>query len=267
MGDPRETPLERTARILDAVAAAPDGLTVSRMAGLVGLPQPTTYRLVQRLVGIGYLEEVGSTRLFRLGRRLVALARSSGAATETDRVVRVLLQQLADETGMTAFVAFVSGRRIVVVEACPPATAVGPSVRDGSVYPTHATASGRAILAFRPQDEIDAFLKDAPFAGFSPSTLTGADAFRTALRDVRDAGYATMKDELATGTWAIASPVPADGPPSFSLGLVTLASLLPASGAKAGRLAPALRQRAADIAGLLTAPAPAHTPARERKFG
>jgi DNA-binding IclR family transcriptional regulator len=75
----------------------------------------------------------------------------------------------------------------------------------GAVLPLHASASGKAILAF------DQALEDEVLAGdlarLTGRTVTGPAALRTQLGKVRDRGYALEREEAVIGDAGIAAPI------------------------------------------------------------
>jgi IclR family pca regulon transcriptional regulator len=66
---------------------------------------------------------------------------------------------------------------------------------------------GKAILAFMPDADIEAFLATAPFEKFTEHTVITADAMRARLKQIRDKGYDSAFDELDFGIVSVAVPV------------------------------------------------------------
>jgi DNA-binding IclR family transcriptional regulator len=70
----------------------------------------------------------------------------------------------------------------------------------------HATSSGKVLLAFGSQADVD----DAVAGGLprlGPRTITTRTRLNQALADVRRAGYAISADEAAPGVVSIAAPI------------------------------------------------------------
>jgi DNA-binding IclR family transcriptional regulator len=241
-------PLERAASVIDLLAKHSGGLTVTQISDALGLPQPSAYRVVRRLAAIGYIEPSELANLYVIGPRLQHLAATLGETGRSDIVVGVLLQQLADTAGMTAYLAALAGSRVVLIDAKPPATNSGPSVYPGNVFPTHATACGRAILAFQPEAAIADFLSAAPFERFSLHTVSDADGLSRILASVRKKGVAVMRSELANGTWAAATPVFTGKAVDFAIGVVAFESAVAEDAAALRKVLPLLKRAAADIA-------------------
>src|SRR5262249_42214003 len=74
------------------------------------------------------------------------------------------------------------------------------------VIPAHASALGKAMLAFQP-DEAERMLKDGELRSMTGETLTEPDDVRRQLDQVRGTGIAREQDEAVLGEGAVASPV------------------------------------------------------------
>ena len=76
----------------------------------------------------------------------------------------------------------------------------------GIVIPAHASALGKAMLAFDP-DEAERMLSDGELRSMTGETLTAPDDVRRQLAEVRTTGIAREQDEAVLGEGAVASPV------------------------------------------------------------
>ncbi|WP_137388593.1 IclR family transcriptional regulator [Rhodoligotrophos defluvii] len=244
-------PLERASKVLALVAKAPEGLRAVEIAERVELAQPTAYRLVQRLEKIGYLQCDEKTLTYTIGPALRQLARTIETSQPLKLVIDLAIQNLADDTGMTAYIATRIGTRLTLVLARPPKSAAGPSIIPGYHFPAHATAAGRALLAFQPAAAIDTFLKEATFERITPATITSPKKLLVELEKVRQQGFAIMRGELGNGMWAMAVPVPAERAPVFAVGVVTFESQVENSSKSIQKLAEAIRRLATDLSHVL----------------
>ena len=76
--------------------------------------------------------------------------------------------------------------------------------------PAHATAMGKALLAFAPAETVDEVL-DTGLEQYTPFTIVAAPALRRALAVARMTRVATTRQELRLNTAAVAVPVVAGG--------------------------------------------------------
>lgn len=139
--------LDRGLRVLEVLADAPDGLTVTEIAHTLGIGRTVVYRLVVTLEQHAFLRRSADGRC-RLGLAVVTLGR------QVQPVIRDVglpaLRLLADAVGSTAYLVIAEGTEAVnalVVE--PSRSDVHVAVRSGARAPLEAGAAGRAILAAR----------------------------------------------------------------------------------------------------------------------
>jgi DNA-binding IclR family transcriptional regulator len=76
----------------------------------------------------------------------------------------------------------------------------------GRRLPLHASASAKALLAWRAPEEVRGLLR-LPLARFTPTTITDPTALEVDLSATRERGYATTWAELAEDLAAAAAPV------------------------------------------------------------
>ncbi|GAA4310410.1 hypothetical protein GCM10023086_30160 [Streptomyces venetus] len=101
----------------------------------------------------------------------------------------------------------------------------------GDTSPLHATAAGRAVLAYLPEQDVEELIAQG-LERFSDTTPTEPDALRAELDRIRVDGYAVNQNQYRPGVCAIAAPVlDEEGTP-----LATVAISMPDSRFDTGRL-------------------------------
>jgi len=139
--------LDRGLQVLEAVAGAPDGLTVTELAGALGIGRTVVYRLVVTLEQHAFLRRSTDGRC-RLGLGVLAMGRQVQPVVRDTAVPALRL--LADAVNATAVLTVVDGQdaqAAVVVE--PSRSDVHVAFRPGARQPLENGAAGRAILAAR----------------------------------------------------------------------------------------------------------------------
>ena len=76
----------------------------------------------------------------------------------------------------------------------------------GIVIPVHASALGKAMLAFLPEDE-KRVLTSEELRSMTGETITSPERLRDQLDQVRSSGVAAEQDEAVIGESSLASPV------------------------------------------------------------
>src|ERR1700726_2438570 len=100
----------RTFAVLRHLASADgNGLRLKDIADAVGLPPPTTHRLLTSLMAEGMVERRPGTKLYRLGLDLFALAARAGNPMNLRELCRPALLRLTGSLGETIFLLVRSG--------------------------------------------------------------------------------------------------------------------------------------------------------------
>jgi DNA-binding IclR family transcriptional regulator len=198
----------RTLRVLQFLAGQPEPVAGDRISHELGIPRSTTYHLLQAMAEEGFVVHLADERAWGLG--VAAFEVGSGYARQAplQRIARRPLAALVDRTGHSAHLAVPHGRDVLyVVEERAPGRP--PLVTDVGVrLPSHLTASGRAILAHLPANQVRALYPDrAAFVdrtGLGPGSPT---ALRAVLAETRRRGHAVEDGEVSPGTASVAAAV------------------------------------------------------------
>jgi DNA-binding IclR family transcriptional regulator len=197
--------VDRAARILKALAAGPRRLGVSELAERLGLSRPTVHGLLQTLQAHGFVEQDRDSDKYQLGAGLLQLGNSYLDLNELRSRAIVHSERLAERTDMAVRVGVMHGATVVVVHhVFRPGTALQiPEV--GAELPVHASALGKALLAFAPAAVLEDLLSE-PLPKLTSRTLAPT-ALRRELASVRERGIAREKDEAVLGESSLAGAI------------------------------------------------------------
>jgi DNA-binding IclR family transcriptional regulator len=198
----------RALRVLRFLAGQPHPVPIEAVMREVQLPRSTAYHLLNAMIAEGFVVHLVDERCYGLG--VAAFEVGSGYARQEplQRIARRPLAALADQTGHSAHLAVLHGRDVLyVVEER--AAGRPPLVTDvGVQLPAHLTASGRAILAALPANQVRAlFPGRTAFVERHGNGPTSLSMLRTLLVQTRERGYATEDEEVSPGFASVASAV------------------------------------------------------------
>lgn len=191
---------ENTLRILRYLAGRPAPVAASAIARELELPRSTVYHLLTTLAAHGFVLHLREDHRWGLGTSAFELAGGYARQQPLARLGRPLVAALSDRLGESAHLAVMSGGDVlyIVEERAPRRPALITDV--GVRLPAHLTASGRAMLASLPREQVRALYPDA--SAFPDRTGLGPRKpreLRELLREVRARGYATEDSEVADG--------------------------------------------------------------------
>ena len=216
--------LSRYALILDALAGAPEGLSLTEVIAATGLPRGTAHRLVGALMGVDYVARQGGRKIYVLGPRLLRLLHLGVSPASVTGLVRPILEDLVARFHETAFLAKFTGDDVETAFMLAPEDEQRSLVYPGRVMPMHATASGKSILAFQDTAAIEGYLA-TPRERYTEATRVSARAIRADLAEVRRRGYGICDNEMEPGVLSYAAPVHIEGAGVvYSIGLVGVAA-------------------------------------------
>lgn len=181
-------------------------LSVLAAAALLRRPRSTTYRLMAQIEKVGFLDRDEETGLYRVGIRLAVLGELAQRSTSLQRIAQPVLRRVSQQTGETAtLLLLVDGEGIAVLhsESSQPVAAKGLLGRN---WPLHASAGGKALLAWRTEDEQQTLLRK-PLKRYTPTTIASRDALQREFKQIRQRGYATVRGEFMDDLWGVAVPI------------------------------------------------------------
>lgn len=182
-------------------------LTVGQISGRLDLPLSTTYRIVNTLVGCGFLERHRSHGTVRLGLALIRLGRLASASRSLTDIAVPELKRLARDTGDTAVLMVPQSSHVVCLANVEGSYPIRPrSIGVGEQCPYNAGAGPLAILAFLPMSEQDRILA-AGLPALTRNTPHSEGAVRARCKEIRATGFALSLEEAIEGTAAVAAPI------------------------------------------------------------
>ena len=197
--------IDRATAILRALASGPRRLGVSELADRLGLARPTVHGLLQTLQSHGFVEQDPYSDKYQLGPGLLQLGYSYLDLNELRSRSISHADNLAKRTGAAVRVGVMHGSSVVVVHHVFRPDATFGVLEVGLQLPLHASALGKAILAFSSAQLIDDLLGE-PLARLTKQTLNDSD-LKQELGIIRDSGIATERDEAVLGESSAAAPI------------------------------------------------------------
>jgi IclR family acetate operon transcriptional repressor len=199
--------IKRAFQIIDLLAKTDNGLTISDIHRALKLPLSSAATILYTLEALGYLEREESTGRYGLGIRMLSFSRKVAEQLNLVGRCQPLLEQLVGESGLTGHLAVRRNGESMYV-----ARVAGPGLLQISSYvgmrwPVHASAVGKALLAFLSDKERASVLRDVDLRPVTPHTITDSRTLEGQFRDFRRLGYCWEIGEGEVGVACIAAPV------------------------------------------------------------
>lgn len=179
--------------------------SLAELAEKTRLSRPAVRRILLTLQKLGYVE--GSAGHWSLTPRVLTIGQHYAATHGVVEITQRHLLRIVELTGESASFAQLDDINVVYVARVNARRVLSNTVDVGTRLPTHATAMGRVLVAFRPAEIVDRIIDEAGLPALTARTVTDPIAFRDILHDVRRQGFAIVDGELEEGFLAIAVPV------------------------------------------------------------
>ena len=178
--------------------------SLTEIARLTCLPVSTAHRLVTELAGWGVLERTDES-MFRIGLPIKAIGSRRSYTPAIAESARRILEDLVTATRTDARFGILTGTDVACIEKHCDHSPVTTFAQTPKV-PAHATALGKALLAFSSAEILDRVIVDG-LTGFTPNTLTDPDRLRQCLASIRLTRVAVSRWEFKPGHSGVAVPV------------------------------------------------------------
>jgi DNA-binding IclR family transcriptional regulator len=201
-------------------------LSATEVAAHLDVARSTAYRYLQSLTTMEFLEENQGGSGFRLGPRVLDLARLARKGVGLSDLALPIMRELAQHVGQSVILTRRTGASVVCLERVEASTPIRLSYDRGQVLPVNAGAAALVLLAWAPEAEVEEILAH-PLARFTDATITEPDALRARLTQIRADGIAVARGELDPDVLGVAAPVRANGTVVAAISIAALASRVP----------------------------------------
>lgn len=199
--------IERAMRLLDALAAQPDPVTLKELSATTGLHASTAHRILNDLVVGRYVERVDNG-LYQLGMRLLELGSLVKGRLNVREAAIAAMRSLHKLTGQTVNLSVQQGDEIVYIDRAWSERSGMQVVRAiGGRAPLHLTSTGKLFLSTGDARQVRAYALRTGLAGHTRNSLTDLDRLERELALVRRHGYARDNEELELGVRCIAAGI------------------------------------------------------------
>lgn len=210
-------------RVLESFSHGAEEMTLSEVAEEAGLDPGTTFRMLNTLVSLGYIERVPGTKRFTLTLKVLDLGFHAIGRKDLRSMVRPTLRTLVDEVSEAASFGVLEGGDVLYIERVRAGfTRLGVDIRVGTKIPVSISAIGQAILAFLPEDRLKAALAARPAQEWSNVPPVSRSRLLQKLVRIRADGFIIEDSGVTAGLCVLSMPVL--DPDGHALGAISIAA-------------------------------------------
>ena len=202
---PKIQSVVRAADILDAFTDTKE-LGIAEIARQLDLNKSTTFGLVNTLTALGYLEQIQSSKKYRLGLRLLELGNLVQRRLDIREEAHSSMVILSEKYHAFVHLAICSNGHAVYIDKVEVDTPITMYSQLGRRPPMHCTAVGKAMLAFLPEERVEEVAANG-MKPYTRNTIVDRERLIDELCQIRQTYIAVDHEELEEGLSCIAAPI------------------------------------------------------------
>ena len=181
-------------------------LSLTQIAERVGMNKSTVHRLLGTLGNKRFIHRSKTTGLYHLSFRFVEMASLVLQDVDLQHWAQPYLQRLSAECGETVDLAVLDGAHVIYLQVVESPQRVKLAVAVGQRLPAFCTASGKAFLAYLPDDQVSKILSAGLIRYTEYTPVSIAEVYED-LRITRERGFAIAEQEYERDIHAVAAPI------------------------------------------------------------
>lgn len=195
-------------KLLDALAAQADPVSLKELARATALHPSTAHRILNDMVLGRFVDRGEAPGTYRLGMRLLELGNLVKARLSVREAALEPMRELHRKTGQTVNLSVRQGDEIVYIERSYSERSGMQVVRAiGGRAPLHLTSSGKLFLAYDDPRLVRAYATRTGLGGHTRNSITELARLERELSLVRARGVARDNEELELGVRCIAAGI------------------------------------------------------------
>lgn len=211
--------LERAFAILELFQNNKSELSLKEISDSLGLNKSTAFGLVNSLTTLGYLLQNDENQKYSLGLKILSLTNAVKTNNILIRAARPYLEELSAKYRETVHSAQEMNGSIVYLDKVEADTSIYINTQMGTKNYMHCTGVGKMLLAYKSDEELDAFLSK-PLKALTFNTITEPKAFKAEMRRIRENGFGGDDEEIEIGLSCVAVPVmKSENKPGFAISI------------------------------------------------
>jgi IclR family KDG regulon transcriptional repressor len=207
VNSPSVKTVDRLVRILDCFSPERPAWSLAELSAHLGLPKSTLHRFLVSLESHAILCRDFNDKRWRPGYRLLTWGSLAAESTGLRQFARPVMRDLVAATGETAILTVYRDHEVVCIEKVETSHSVRMTLDVGMHRHAHAGASSKVLMAYLPDEEVQAIVQNKGLPRLCRNTITAPDELRAELTRIREIGYAESHEETDPGAWGVATPI------------------------------------------------------------
>lgn len=181
--------------------------SVSELSARLALPKATVYRFLQTMKALGYVRQELESERYGLTMKMFELGAKSLQYLDLIEIAQRQMQVLSNNTGETIHLGVLADNEVIYIHKIDAQYNLGMYSKIGRRAPIHATALGKALLAWETPERCDKLIANTTFTRFRENSITSSAEFLEELALTRQQKYGFDAEEFEEHMVCIAAPI------------------------------------------------------------
>lgn len=195
----------RTLDILTLLANKSEGMKLTDIGEELGIPLSSIYGLIKTLERKGFLLHNSRNSQYLLGPKILQLSHLFRSQLDLVKYAEPVMDRLRRVTSETTSLSVLQGDKIVFIHKRIAEEVLRVVNPVGTTLYAHATGSGKVLLAFLNEEEVEQIYRNEKLTKVTPNTIGLKSDLMSRLAEIRKCNYAYDDEESELGVWAVAS--------------------------------------------------------------
>jgi IclR family transcriptional regulator, acetate operon repressor len=199
--------LSRALKLLNALAVHSQGLSLSEVAGHVGLPNSTAHRLLTTLQNERYVRFESERSVWLIGVQSFCVGTAFVRSRDLVTIARPYMRRLMEQSGETVNLAISDRGEVIYIAQVETQKMMRAIAGPGGRAPMHCSGVGKALLAVADDAVAEKLMANMELHRETAQTLITVQDLQRDLVQVRAQGYAVDNEENAIGLRCVAAVI------------------------------------------------------------
>ena len=199
--------LEKGLKVLSLFNGETPVLTQSNIAKTLGMNMTSTYRYINTLVELGYLQKDAKTKEIQPSILCLLLCNNLMRATDHLRMIKEIVDRIHRESNISIDVAFAVDDSMARIYHREAEETLTYSLPDYAKNCLHNTALGKAYLSSLPDSHLAEKIASLKLVKRTANTIVSQAALKTELQITKARQYALCEEEYLPGLVSIGAPL------------------------------------------------------------
>lgn len=199
--------VKKTIEVLNIFLVENKELTITEISKKLNINKSTVLRILRTLDSEDMLIEDQNTHKYSLGIALYRLGLLVKEKLNLREKALPIMEKLVKKTKESVYLSVIAGRERVAIEKIESSSYIRRVVKLGEALPLYTGGTGKVLLAFLSDAEIEEYISKEKISPFTQRTIINSRMLLKELKEVRKNGYAIAIGERIPDATAIGVPI------------------------------------------------------------